>query len=57
MDTISQIIVEVRNWLEHIPFEKLELLHDGGRRYGIMTTNMSEVFSGFLKGAHNLLLK
>ena len=54
MDTISQIIVEVRNWLEHIPFEKLELSHDGGRRYGIMTTNMSEVFSGFLKGAHNL---
>ena len=54
MDTISQIIVEVRNWLEHIPFEKLELSHDGGRRYGIMTTNMPEVFNGVLKGARNL---
>ena len=25
--------------------------HDGGRRYGAMTTNISECFNGVLKGA------
>ncbi|KAL6313700.1 hypothetical protein AAG906_010118 [Vitis piasezkii] len=30
------------------------LSHDGGRRYGIMTTNMSEVFNSVLKGARSL---
>ena len=43
MDTIGWINVEARNWLEQIPFEKWALSHDGGRRYEIMTTNMSEV--------------
>ncbi|RVW99396.1 Serine/threonine-protein phosphatase 7 long form-like [Vitis vinifera] len=36
-----------------IPFEKWALSHDGGRRYGIMTTNMSEVFNSVLKGARS----
>ena len=54
MDTIDQINAEARNWLEHIPLEKWVLSHDGGRRYGIMTTNMSKVFNGVLKGARNL---
>ena len=30
------------------------LSHDEGRRYGIMTTNMSEVFNSVLKRARNL---
>ena len=30
------------------------LSHDGGRRYEIMTTNMSKVFNRALKGARNL---
>ena len=54
MDTIGRINAEARNWLEQIPLEKWALSHDGGRRYGIMTTNMSEVFNGVLKGARNL---
>ena len=54
MDTIGQINVEAKNWLEHILLEKCALSHDGGRRLGIMTTNMSEVFNGVLKGARNL---
>ena len=54
MDTIGRINVDARNWLEHIPLEKWALSHDGGRRYGIMTTNMSEVCNGVLKGARNL---
>ena len=36
------------------PFQLWEFSHDGGRRYGIMTTNMSEVFNGVLKGARSL---
>ena len=54
MDTIGRINVDARNWLEHIPLEKWALSHDGGRRYGIMITNMSEVFNGVLKGARKL---
>ncbi|RVW38957.1 hypothetical protein CK203_073628 [Vitis vinifera] len=54
MDTIGQINAEARNWLEQIPLEKWALSHDGGRRYRIMTTNMSKVFNGVLKGARNL---
>ncbi|XP_030940217.1 uncharacterized protein LOC115965170 [Quercus lobata] len=30
--------------------------HDGGRRFGIMTTNISECFNGVLKGAWGLLI-
>ena len=42
--------------MEAITFEKWALSHDGGRRYGIMTTNMSEVFNSVLKGARSLLV-
>ena len=54
MDTIGRINVEARNWLEQISFQKWALSHDGGRRYGIMATNMSKVFNGVLKGTRNL---
>ncbi|RVW27306.1 hypothetical protein CK203_107311 [Vitis vinifera] len=54
MDTIGRINAEARNWLEQISLEKWALSHDGGWRYGIMTTNMFEVFNGVLKDAHNL---
>ena len=33
---------------------KWALSHDGGRRYGIMTTNKYEVFNSVLKGARCL---
>ncbi|RVX23680.1 hypothetical protein CK203_000755 [Vitis vinifera] len=45
METIGRINQDALSWLEAIPFEKWALSHDGGRRYGIMTTNMSEVFN------------
>ena len=54
MATIGRINSEAQQWLEAIPFQLWELSHDGGRRYGIMTTNMSEVFNSVLKGAHSL---
>ena len=34
--------------------EKWTLAHDGGNRYGAMTTNLSESFNGILKSARNL---
>ena len=54
IDTIWRINLEARRWLEAIPFKKWTLSHDGGQRYGIMTTNMYEVFNSVLKGARRL---
>ena len=54
MTKIGRINSEAQKWLEAIPFQLWELSHDGGRRYGIMTTNMSEVFNSVLKGARSL---
>ena len=54
MTTIGRINSEAQQWLEGIPSQLWTLSHDGGRRYGIMTTNMSEVFNSVLKGAHSL---
>ena len=54
MATIERINSDAQQWLEAIPLEIRALAHDGGRRYGIMTTNMSEVFNSVLKGARSL---
>ena len=54
MTTIVRINSEAQPWLEAIHLQLWALSHDGGRRYEIMTTNMSEVFNGVLKGARNL---
>ena len=54
MDTNRRINLEAQRWLEEIPFEKWTLSHDRGRRYEVMTTNMSEVFNCVLKGTRNL---
>ena len=54
MTTIGRTNSETQQWLEAIPFQLWALSHDGGRRYGIMTTNISEVFNSVLKGARSL---
>ena len=54
MAIIRRINSKAQQWLEAIPFQLWTLSHDGGRRYGIMTTNMSEVFNNVLKGARSL---
>ncbi|XP_027158043.1 uncharacterized protein LOC113759665 [Coffea eugenioides] len=54
METIGKINPEARKWLDDLPVEKLALAHDGGKRYGIMTTNLLEVFNSVLKGARSL---
>ena len=56
INTIGRINATTQQWLEAIPFEKWALSHDGGRRYGIMTTNMLEIFNSVLKGARSLPL-
>ena len=56
MNTIERINLEAQRLLKEIPFNKLAHSHDGGRRYGKMTTNMSEVFNSVMKGAQSLLV-
>ena len=51
---IGRINSEAQQWFEAIPFQLWALSHDRGRRYEIMTTNMSEVFNNVLKGARSL---
>ena len=44
-------------WIEHEPKEKWTLLYDeGGSRYGIMTTNLAEVYNWVLRGVRGLPL-
>ena len=54
LGTIERFNLEAQRWLENIHFEKWTLSLDGGRRYGIITTNMYEVFNSVLKGARSL---
>ena len=54
MNTIGRINSEALQWLEAIPLQLWALSHDEGRRYGLMTANISEVFNSVLKGAHSL---
>ena len=54
MITIGRTNSEALQWLEVIPFHLWALSYDGGRRYGLMTTNISEVFNNVLKGARSL---
>ena len=54
MTIIGRMNSEAQQWLEAIPLQLWALSHDGGRRYGILTTNMFEVFNSVLKGARNL---
>ena len=54
MESIGAINRDARRWLENIPLEKWSLTHDGGHRWGIITTNHCEVFNSVLKGARAL---
>ena len=46
---IKKINPESQKWLDEILVQQWALAHDGGRRYGMMTTNLSEVFNSVLK--------
>ena len=41
-------------YLMEIPLEKWTVSHDGGKRWGVLTTNLSESFNGVLKKACGL---
>ena len=56
MTIIWRINSKAQQWLEAIPLGIWALSHDRGRRYGIMITNMSEVFNSVFKGARSLLI-
>ena len=44
-------------WIENEPKEKWSLLHDeGGARYGIMTTNLAEVYNWVIRGIRSMPL-
>ena len=52
-----QTTPEIQRWINSIPKEKWSQAYDvGGRRYGHMTTNLSEAVNKVLKGAKNLLI-
>ena len=57
MEAIRRCDEQAYNYLSEIPPEKWSLACDGGFRYGIMTTNMSESFNGVMKGARCLPIK
>ena len=54
MSAIRDMHSEAANKLAEIPMEMWTLAHDGGCRYGAMTTNLSESFNGLLKDARHL---
>lgn len=54
MEEIGNLNPKAREWLEGHPLSKWTLAHDGGKRYGMLTTNMSEIFNSVLKGARYL---
>uniref|UniRef100_A0A2N9HZV4 MULE transposase domain-containing protein n=1 Tax=Fagus sylvatica TaxID=28930 RepID=A0A2N9HZV4_FAGSY len=54
MDCIRRYNEEAGERLDEIAKEQWTYSHDGGHRYGAMTTNLSECFNGVLKGARSL---
>ncbi|XP_052621981.1 uncharacterized protein LOC111915124 [Lactuca sativa] len=51
MEEIGKLNPRAREWLESHPLNRWTLAHDGGRRYGLLTTNLSEIFNSVLKGS------
>ncbi|XP_059306290.1 uncharacterized protein LOC132057693 [Lycium ferocissimum] len=54
MEMIKTVNPIAYNWLKDIDVEKWTLHADGGRRWGMLTTNSSESFNGLLKSARGL---
>ncbi|KAL4574700.1 hypothetical protein LXL04_021536 [Taraxacum kok-saghyz] len=54
MEEIGKLNPQARQWLENHPFDRWTLAHDGGKRYGLLTTNLSEIFNSVLKGSFDV---
>ncbi|KAG5626420.1 hypothetical protein H5410_011638 [Solanum commersonii] len=55
MEMIKEINPEAYVWLMKNDLDKWTLHRDGGRRWGMLTTNSSESFNGLLKSAEGFL--
>ena len=53
---IKKINSKAIQWLNKIFMEKWSRAHDGGQRFGMMTTNLFECFNGVLKNTRFLLV-
>ena len=51
---ITQLSANGDLYLRYVPLLKWTLAHNGGHRYGVMTTNFSKSFNGILKSARHL---
>ena len=51
---ITQLSANGDLYLRYVPLLKWTLAHNGGHRYGVMTTNLSKSFNGILKSARYL---
>ena len=51
---IKEINAEACKWLMKNDLDKWTLHMDGGKRWGMLTTNSSESFNGLLKSARGL---
>ncbi|CAH1444414.1 unnamed protein product [Lactuca virosa] len=49
MEEIGKLNPHARHWLESHPLNRWTLAYDGGRRYGLLTTNLSEIFNSVLR--------
>ena len=54
MKKIEKMNLEAFYWLSEILVDKWSLIHDGGQRFSVITTNLSEYFNGVLKNTHFL---
>ena len=54
LELIHNVKPAAHKYLETENKEKWTLAYNEGRRYGTMTTNLSECFNGVLKGARSL---
>ena len=54
MKEIETLKPEALTWLQEMAPEKWTLAHDGGCRWGILTTNLAEGFNSVLRGARNV---
>ncbi|KAK6153435.1 hypothetical protein DH2020_013074 [Rehmannia glutinosa] len=54
MEEIKKYSEDTHSYLDAIDKTKWTLSHDDGRRYGILTTNISECMNSVLKGARRL---
>ena len=54
MTELKRLDKKCLEWFNRLDTKKWTLAHDGGHRYGWMTTNIAECINGVLKGARML---